>query len=677
MGETALLRSFAAGELDPGLSLRIDVQAYTQGLRTCRNFMVRRSGGVRTRPGLEHVADAKYPTQRTMLYPFIFAAADENYLVEAGELYFRFHHPVRGMVLELVTPYTTDNLEASMPLYWHQSGLGVTLTHHLHPPMQLRYTAPDTFVLETLDLTPGIDPPTGLDFTASTTSPDTEHPSYVHSYQITAVSANYEESLPTAATEIASVAGTPDAPILLEWDAVAGAIEYKVYRDDGQNNTHGYLGTATGQVSFNDIGVEPDMALTPPTLPALFDAENKYPLVNAVHKQRRVFAGTDNLRDELFASRIGHYSNFSHRSPFQDDDAMHWRHVSKDVQCILHLVSLGPLIALTDRGEWVVRGDQDGALTPMTINPEQRGYIGSGWAVPVVYGERVLFVQARQATIREFLWDAEVEGLSGRDLSQRASHLFRGKRCFSIGFALIPDAVLWCVRDDGVLLGLTYIPDEDVIAWHRHDTDGGNFEQVCVLPEDTEDVVYVVVERDGDRSIERMTLRDPVAAWLDRRVRVRGTGLTTLTGLTHLAGEDVVVVADGQRLRERHRVSATGELTLPRPADVVDVGQPITATLETLELDTVGTTVRDQRKKVTSLAILVEDSLQNFEVGPDLGHLLPVQAAPWEDAGARKTGRIELTATSYFNDDGRVVLRHTEPTTLTVLGLLPNVDVGG
>ena len=31
-----------------------------------------------------------------------------------------------------------------------------------------------------------------------------------------------------------------------------------------------------------------------------------------------------------------------------------------------------------------------------------------------------------------------------------------------------PDSILWCVRDDGVLSGLTYQRTDNVVAWHRH-----------------------------------------------------------------------------------------------------------------------------------------------------------------------------------------------------------------
>jgi hypothetical protein len=199
-----------------------------------------------------------------------------------------------------------------------------------------------------------------------------------------------------------------------------------------------------------------------------------------------------------------------------------------------------------------------------------------------------------------------------------------------------------------------------------------------VIPEPQEDAVYVSVNRGGTRTLERLGIRDDPtrAVAVDRALRYRGAPVSEVTGLQHLTGRTVRVVANGRTLPPAV-VSALGTVTLPEPASVVDVGLPITADLETLDLDLAGTDTRDRRKKVTALAFLVEQSYQNFAAGPDAATLLPVTAAPWQNPSAALSGRIELAPTGTFNDEGRVFLRHTEPTTLTVLGVFPKVDVGG
>jgi hypothetical protein len=734
MGQPVILRSFAGGELSPSLWARADLAWYQQALRSCRNFVVRRGGGASNRTGFQYVATAK--GTEVYLFPFVYAAADQSFVVEAGANYFRFYrrgapvtvdgvpfdgladyvpgdavvsvgvtyyciapvshvpppdvrywHALTGTppILELPTPYGVSVFRPPSPLYWHQAERIVTLTHLTHPPRELVYESATRWSLRTLPVVPTIPPPTGLTFIHGVTKPGK-----TLRWVVTAVEAEtYQESEASAilvGTGVDMAKNEPGYRHQLLWTAVPGAIEYNVYRDDAENTTFGYIGTATGQTTFFDIGQFADLALTPPVSRPLFDASLDFPAVNAVHDQRRIFAGTARQRDIVYASRIGQQSNFLYRSPGQDDDALTWRTVSKDLQAVVHLVSLTRLVMLTDRGEWVIHGDSDGVLLPTAINPKQHGYVGAGWTPPVVYGERVLFVQARDTILREMRFSTEAEGLTGRDLTVYADHLFRGQALTSMAFAHIPDAVVWVVRADGLLLGLTYIPDEDVLAWHRHDTRHGVFKQVCVIPEDLEDAVYVVVERTLPagvvRYIERLATREPPPAsgapcYLDASKTYTGAPRVALDGLQHLAGVAVRVFADGVALPDPFVVSSTGTVLLPVGASDIHAGLPITAEIESLDLDVPRSGVRDRRKKVTALALLLEASYRGFYCGPDPQHLHRVTAAEWEVNDEPFTGRVELAPTTYFNDYGRVFLRHTEPTPLTLIGWMPHVDIGG
>jgi hypothetical protein len=238
------------------------------------------------------------------------------------------------------------------------------------------------------------------------------------------------------------------------------------------------------------------------------------------------------------------------------------------------------------------------------------------------------------------------------------------------------------VRSDGVLLGLTYMEEEDVWGWHRHDTDG-LIEQVVVLPEGSEDAVYVVVRRTiaaaTVRYIERLQTRTYAsivdAFFVDAGVTYSGAPATTITGLSHLNGKTVSVFGDGALVPGTFVVSA-GAITLPAAKSVVHVGLPITAELELLDLDVQGSSLRDQRKRIVALSLLLEASMRGFSAGPDAAHLKVVRAEAW-DSSTLVTGKVELQPTSLFTDTGRVLIRHTDPTPLTILGVLPHLEVGG
>jgi len=729
MAQSIVQRSFAAGELAPSLAARADLRQYLAGLRTCRNFIVQRQGGVGNRTGTQYVAVAK-TTGRTFLRPFIFPALDASFAVEIADGYFRFHrngqpvtvsgvvawsaatayvvgdlvahggvnyyavaastnqeppdadywHPLTGSIYEIPTPYEIGDFLPPAPAGWSQAGTVVTITHLDHPPRELRYESATRWVLSSVVTGPSIAPPVNLNGTPTTVGTRTFR------YVVTAVMAEtYEESNPSEVLEVTSAElGTPDAPVVLTWDHVDGAVEYRVYGDPYENGTFGYLGTATELLGFYDVGTDPDFGDTPPVPRTLFAAENLYPAVSVVHQQRRIFAGTHTDREDVFASRVGHRSNFGIRSPLQDDDAVSWNLASNLVQPVRHLVGLKQLVVLTDQGEWIVRGGDDGVITPTAINLDQHGYVGASEAAPVIIGNAIVFVQARGTVLRELRFDQQVEGLSGRDLTLWSAHLFKRYGITQIAYAQVPDSIVWCVRSDGSLLGLTYIPDADEWGWHRHDTDG-SFEQVVVLPEGQEDAVYVVVRRElggvERRYIERFATRAYAsladAVFLDVSKTYDGVATTTVSGLTHLAGASVRVLADGVALAGTFRVSNAGVVSLPVSASTIQVGLPITAQIETLDLDVAGSSVRDKRKLVKAIALLLEDSARGFLVGPNLSNLLPHRGESWEATGGLVSGQVEMTLTAGFTNHGRVVIQHTDPTPLTILGLMPLVEVGG
>jgi hypothetical protein len=122
--------------------------------------------------------------------------------------------------------------------------------------------------------------------------------------------------------------------------------------------------------------------------------------------------------------------------------------------------------------------------------------------------------------VRDFTYSYDVDGYAGNDLSILANHLLKGKTILDWGYQQTPDSIIWAVRDDGELIGLTYYKEHEVWGWHRHDTDG-NFESVAVLNESKNyDATYFVVAREIDgvemRYIEKMRERLPVNLGLNR-----------------------------------------------------------------------------------------------------------------------------------------------------------------
>jgi Ubiquitin-activating enzyme E1 FCCH domain len=341
----------------------------------------------------------------------------------------------------------------------------------------------------------------------------------------------------TAMTAWNAAAPTSANPHIVSWTAVTGAVEYNVYRADGTSGVYGFLGV-TRSTTFRDIGSDPDTTDNPPSERDIFNAADDYPSAVTYYQQRLGLASTTNDPEKIWLSRSARFKNFTASNPIQDDDAITFSMTGRQVNRVKHLIDIGRLIVLTSGGEWSVEGGSSGTLAPDDINPRQYSYNGSSDVPPVVINNNAIYCQARGSIIRDLRFDFETDGYSGDDLTIFSAHLFDDYQIVEMAYQQIPHSVLWVVRDDGKLLGLTYVKEQQMYAWHRHDTDG-LIENVCVVPEGSEDVLYMTVARTvgaaTKRYVERMATRNinliEDSKFLDSYGTYdgRNTGSTTMT----------------------------------------------------------------------------------------------------------------------------------------------------
>jgi len=348
-------------------------------------------------------------------------------------------------------------------------------------------------------------------------------------------------SFRTSGVVTAAAAPTPAAPHVITWTAVTNAIEYNVYKET--NGIYGFIAVAPA-ATFSDTGITPDTSDTPPVATNLFKLTGDFPSAVSYFQQRRIFANTDNDPEKILCSRSAQQKNFTTHQPLTDDDAVIFEITGRQVNEIKHIVDIGALVVFTSGGEWTIEGDPSGILTPTDINPKQRSYNGSGSLSPLIVGGNALYLQSRSSIIRDLAFDFQVESYRGNDLTIFAPHLFEGYTIRDWAYQQIPHSIVWAVRSDGKLIGLTYVREHQVWGWHRHDFDG-TVEQVCVVPEGTEDFLYVVIKRtisglaslggSTRRYVERFATRrvadiqDSIFADSALSYDGRHTGATTMT----------------------------------------------------------------------------------------------------------------------------------------------------
>ena len=507
MGVSIIQPSFGGGEISPALAARVDIARYGISLKTCKNFVVMKEGGVRNRPGTIYV-DSTFGDQQARLIRFKFNITDACVLVFTNgriRVVRDGQYVLNGAgtaPFELATPYTLDDLGE---LSYTQSADIMTIVHTKYRPRELKRFANNSWTLTEATYLPSIAAPATVTATASTGTGAQQ----IWKYQVTAIydDANtLEESLPNTSNAI--TVWNSDIVGQVTWVAVPGATYYNIYKDNTGSGVYGFAGRSVG-TSFTDRNIAATKTDTPPTGLDPFVGAGNYPGAVGYYQQRKVYGGTLNRPQTSYFSRTGVFNNFGFSTPSKDDDAITWTMASTEVNRIMNYLPLRQLLTLTSGAEWVLQGGTTG-LTGKTISGNPQSYNGSGFVPPLVLNDTALYLQARGQAVSSLNYSLEADGLASDDLTLWSSHLFRDYGITEWAYQKLPDSIVWAVRSDGALLGLTYLRRQDVIAWHRHETDGF-VESVTCVPEGDDDVVYMVVRRiiggATKRYIERMHTR--------------------------------------------------------------------------------------------------------------------------------------------------------------------------
>jgi hypothetical protein len=324
----------------------------------------------------------------------------------------------------------------------------------------------------------------------------------------------------------------------ITWDAVPNAFRYYIYKK--LNGLYGYIGeTPAGVLMFQDNNIAPDFSITPPTYDVIFNGPDNYPGAVTYFQQRRAFAGTENQPENLWMTKTGTESDFSYSIPVNDTDRIAIQVASRTANTIRHLVPLNQLLLMTDQSEISVSPTNTDTITPSTIAARPQAYVGANNVQPQVVNNSLLYCANRGGHVRELGYQWQVSGYTTNDISLRAAHLFDNLEIVDQAFMKAPYQVMWFVSSNGMLLGLTYIPEEQIGAWHHHTT-WGDFESVASAPEGVEDRLYAVINHTVNgttmRWIGRMSTRNfdqledcfyvDAGATYDGSVQISGITLT-------------------------------------------------------------------------------------------------------------------------------------------------------
>jgi len=590
-----------------------------------------------------------------------------------------------------------------------------------------------------------------------------------YTYVVTAVDSDGVESLASSSSSITTGSLSVTGGVRLSWGAVSGASYYRIYKDPSNNTqVFGWIGDSNNN-TFDDYNIAPITSDAPPEDRQPFTAVDDKPAVVSYYQQRQVFANTNNEPQATFTTQTNNFNSLRTSNPARDDDAVTFTIAAQQVNEIRHIISLDAMILLTSGGEWKVTEGRDEVLTPSTIGARIQSYNGASWVKPVIVNSTALYLQEKSARIRDLGYEFSSDKYTGNDLSLMSEHLFEDQTILEMAFAAEPYGILWCVRNDGVMLGLTYQREQQVWGWHHHTTGAaGEFESVATISEDNRDATYVIVKRtiNGStvRYVERIEKRESKIAedafYVDSGLSYNGisavitgaiqsnpvvittitshnysngesvriedvvgmtelndnvyiianvtattfelsgvdgtlftaytTGgnslivITTVSGLDHLEGETVDILADGYVVEGK--TVSSGSVTLDRAANKVHAGLSYTPTIELLDIDTAQEQVKSKSVSVSKVFIEVEGSRGGFVGGRKdatsgeqvtFQEIKPRFDADGYDQIALRTYKQEVVIDPQWSKGGGVRIEQRSPLPMAILSVIPRVDVGG
>lgn len=240
---------------------------------------------------------------------------------------------------------------------------------------------------------------------------------------------------------------------------------------------------------------------------AAWSSVEGYPAAVSYYKRRLWLGGPTLNPNRIDASRVGARTNFGVGQPILDDDALTLPLDTNKVNAIRHLISLKQMIVLTSSSEQLISGKDNLILATAPPSADVQGYNGSNKIRPIIIGNTAIFVEDTGDVVRSLQYDLTTDSFTGIDLTARSPHLFRNKTIVDWAYQKRPLAVIWTVMSDGALNGFTFMQEQKVYAWHRHDTDG-TYESVCCIREGSETAAYKMVRRLVNGTYRRYLERD-------------------------------------------------------------------------------------------------------------------------------------------------------------------------
>ena len=237
-----------------------------------------------------------------------------------------------------------------------------------------------------------------------------------------------------------------------------------------------------------------------------------FPRAVGFFEQRIIYGGTRHQPQTIWGSVSGDFQDLELGT--LDDDGFNYTFASPEQNAIQWINGSRRMLIGTTGGEWSVGAtSNEESLTPTNVRVVKHASYGSKYLQAPTINDVVLFVQRIGLRVRELVEDDLASSIKYKapDLTILADHITSGK-ILQTAYSQQPDSIFWTVTGDGVIAGMTYEREQDVVGWHRQTTDG-EFESIATIYGDDGDEVWVTTKRTINGATKRFVERLNPVIW--------------------------------------------------------------------------------------------------------------------------------------------------------------------
>ena len=409
--------------------------------------------------------------------------------------------------------------------------------------------------------------------------------------------------------------------------------------------------------------------------------EGAYPKHITFYQDRLVFANSRNYPFTIWASETSNYYSFKIHSELVDSDSIQTNVVGDGLNEITALVSLMSLIAFTENGVFRTGIDVWNATGDFALTRQSRG--GSSSVRPITIDNSCIYVKPTKDTIKDFYYQYQIDAYAGDQLDILARDLFENKKIKQLAFQE-QDKTIWVLFEDGSMVYCCYMKEQEVLGWNEFETDGKVI-SIATIMSNFNDTLFLAIERNGQTFIEKLDRRfaskeiqDQI--FLDSAVVYTKGGeyFNTITGLNHLEGRAVTILADGFVIKDQ--IVTNGTISLTTFVQKAIVGIPYETKVETLDINYTGNgnaTFGDKRRAVSAVIQFIDSC--DCKVGTSNGPIDEVIFRTNEPLGTPtplKTLKKDVNLTSSHNEEEHIVIVQDKPLPFTVCAINQKVSMG-